>query len=198
MVWSVGNENSSRPRRGFRRYVLDAKRTVRRLDPTRLVGLAIQGYPTVGRQPLYAKLDAIGINDYFGWYPGPGGSIADRADLGPYLERMHRDYPRQALFVTEFGAEANRAGPASEKGTYEFQSEFVAYHLGVIESKPFINGALVWILRDFRVKPGYDGGNPKPRPPINAKGLIDDTGAPKPAFDVVAQNLRALRGLPPP
>jgi beta-glucuronidase len=184
-VWSVGNENTSRPGPGFQRYVRQAKRLVRRYDPTRLVGLEFAGYPTIGRQALYGEVDALGINDYFGWYPGPANSIADRAGLGPYLDRVHSDYPHQALFVTEFGAEANRSGPVGEKGTYEFQADFLSYHLGVFAQKPYLNGALVWILRDFRVKPLYDGGNPVPNPPLNQKGLIDDSGKPKLAFEVV-------------
>jgi beta-galactosidase/beta-glucuronidase len=185
LVWSVGNENTTRPGPGFVRYVRQAKHLARRLDPTRLVGLAFPGYPTIARQGLYTELDAIGMNDYFGWYPGPENSIANREDLGSYLDRLHSDYPRQALFVTEFGAEANRDGPISEKGTFDFQADFLAYHLGVYANRPFINGALVWILRDFRVKPFYDGGNPIPDPPNNRKGLVDLTGTKKPAFEVV-------------
>jgi beta-glucuronidase len=193
IVWSIGNENTQKPGAGFRRYVRQARRATRRLDPTRLVGLAFPGYPTIGRQSLYASFDALGVNDYFGWYPGPDDSIADRTRLGPYLDALHRHYPRQALFVTEFGAEANRAGPLSEKGTYEFQSDFLAYHLSVYATKPFLNGALVWILRDFRVKPGYDGGNPEPGPPVNFKGLVGDDGDKKPAFTVVEHAFEATR-----
>jgi beta-glucuronidase len=185
LVWSLGNENTSRPGKGFTRYITSAARLVRLLDPTRLVGLSFPGYPTVGRQSLYTQLDALGVNDYFGWYRGPQDSIASRAALDPYLDRLHRDYPRQALFVTEVGAEANREGAVTEKGTYAFQQDFLAYHLTVIANKPFINGALVWILRDFRVKPRYDGGNPQPDPPLNEKGLVDLTGARKPAFETV-------------
>jgi hypothetical protein len=37
------------------------------------------------------------------------------------------------------------------------------------------------------VKPLYDGGNPDPDPPNNRKGLVDFTGAKKPAFDAVQQ-----------
>jgi beta-glucuronidase len=193
IVWSLGNENTSKPGRGFTRYVTQAARIVRQLDPTRLVGLAFPGYPTIGKQQLYTKLDALGVNDYFGWYSGPQNSIVDRADLSPYLERLHDDYPQQALFVTEFGAEANRSGLPTEKGTYEFQADFLRYHLDVFAQKPFLNGALVWILRDFRVKPGYDGGNPQPRPPYNTKGLVDDAGARKPSFETVK---RLFRGEP--
>jgi len=187
MVWSLGNENASRPKRGLRRYIRIATRTARRLDPTRLTGIAISGYPTVEKQAIYQRLDVIGINDYFGWYPGPAGSIADPRGLDGYLDRMHSDYPRTALMITEFGAEANRHGPVSEKGTYEFQSEFLDYHLRVFARKPFINGAIVWSLHDFRVKPGWAGGNPLPHPPVNEKGLIDDAGFRKPAFATVRQ-----------
>jgi beta-glucuronidase len=193
LVWSVGNENTTRPGPGFRRYVRQAKRSVRRLDRTRLIGIAFPGYPTLGETSLFESFDALGVNDYFGWYPGPDGSIVNREDLGPYLDQLHEFYPRQALFVTEFGAEANRTGPATEKGTFEFQRDFLAYHLSVFETRPFVNAAIVWILRDFRVKPGYDGGNPQPQPPVNQKGLVDDSGARKPGFQVVQQQLQALR-----
>ena len=44
----------------------------------------------------------------------------------------------------------------TEKGTYEFQADFLRYHLDVFASKPFISGALIWNLRDFRVKPGWE------------------------------------------
>jgi beta-glucuronidase len=95
---------------------------------------------------------------------------------------LHSDYPNQALVITEFGAEASRAGPVTEKGTYDFQSDFLRYHLGIFEERPFINAALIWNLRDFRVKPGWIGGNPYPNPPHNQKGLVDDAGQAKPGF----------------
>jgi len=193
MVWSLGNENTSKPGRGFTRYLTQGMGVARQLDPTRLVGLAFPGYPTVGKQQIYTRLDALGINDYFGWYAGPQGSITDREGLAPYLERLHDDYPRQGLFVTEFGAEANRSGAPTEKGTYEFQRDFIDFHLGVIAQKSFVNGALIWILRDFRVKPGYEGGNPLPLPPYNTKGLVDPAGVRKPSFETAK---RLFRGTP--
>jgi len=190
MVWSIGNENASRPGTGLRKYIRKAERTAKHLDPTRLVGLATSGFPTVEKQRIYTELDVLGVNDYFGWYNGPRGTIADRGQLGGYLNRIHSDYPNQAIFITEFGAEANRSGPVEEKGTYEFQTEFLKYHLGVFDSKPFVNGALIWNLRDFRVKPGWAGGNPKPNPPVNEKGIVSDAGQPKPAFGPVEEIFR--------
>jgi beta-glucuronidase len=190
LVWSVGNENASRPGTGLRKYIRKASRTAEELDPTRLVGIATSGFPTVEKQKIYTELDVLGVNDYFGWYGGPRGTISDRNSLGGYLNRLHSDYPNQALFITEVGAEANRSGPPAEKGTYEFQSEFLKYHLDVLATKEFINGALIWNLRDFRVKPGWAGGNPIPSPPVNHKGLVEDSGKLKPAFPVVQEIFR--------
>ena len=190
MVWSVGNENASRPGTGLRKYIRKAARTVDALDPTRLVGIATSGFPTVQKQDIYTELDVLGINDYFGWYNGPRGTISDQTVLGGYLNRIHSDYPNQAIVITEFGAEASRSGPPTDKGTYEFQSTFLQYHLGVFDERPFVNAALIWNLRDFRVKPGWIGGNPFPNPPLNQKGLVDDAGRAKPAFFVVQQIFR--------
>jgi beta-glucuronidase len=190
MVWSVGNENASRPGTGLRKYIRKAARTVEDLDPTRLVGIATSGFPSVEKQAIYTELDVLGVNDYFGWYNGPRGTISNQTLLGGYLNRLHSDYPNQAIVITEFGAEASRTGPATDKGTYDFQSQFLRYHLGVFEERPFVNAALIWNLRDFRVKPGWIGGNPYPNPPHNQKGLVDDAGNAKPAFFVVQEIYR--------
>jgi beta-glucuronidase len=185
LTWSIGNEMPTRVGTGQQRYIRDAASLLHKIDPTRLRALDYAGYPTSLPSSTYHVLDALGVNCYFGWYPGPGGQIDDRAVLGPFLDQVHRYYPSKALFVTEFGAEANRDGPIDEKGTYNFQRQLVEDHLAVYDSKPFVNGALVWALRDFRVRPNWDGGNPKPQSPLNQKGLADQTGKPKPAYAAV-------------
>ena len=101
------------------------------LDPTRPVGLAVAGYPAAGCQRRYGPLDVVGVNDYFGWYTGPSGSLFDRNKLSAYLDSLRSCYPNDAIMVTEFGAEANRAGSVEDKGTYAFQQDFVNYQLGV-------------------------------------------------------------------
>ena len=185
MTWSIGNELPSRVGAGQQRYIREAAQLLHKIDPTRLRALDYSGYPTSLPSSTYHVLDALGVNCYFGWYPGPGGQIDDRADLGPFLDQVHHYYPTKALFVTEFGAEANRNGPFDEKGTYAFQRQLIEDHLAVYDSKPYINGALVWALRDFRVRPLWDGGNPKPFYPLNQKGLMDQFGNPKPALAAV-------------
>jgi beta-glucuronidase len=195
VVWSIGNELSSRPGTVQSYYISRAVRAAHELDPTRPVGLAVAAYPTVGCRPQYAPLDVIGFNDYFGWYPGPNGSIADRTLLSGYLDSIRKCYPGKALAITETGAEANRHGPVEEKGTYEFQSDYAAYQMKVFASKPWLSGAVWWTLQDFRVRPGWDGGNPRPDPPIFNKGLIDMDGHAKPAFGTLQRIYHATKQL---
>ena len=115
----------------------------------------------------------LGLNDYFGWYPGPSGQIFDRTKLSGYLDAARACYPNKALMVTEFGAEANRDGPVEEKGTWGFQQEWVNYHLNVFATKPWLSGALYWTLNEFWVRPGWEGGNPRPHvADLHQKGLI--------------------------
>ena len=195
LVWSFGNELASRPGSTPHSYFRRAAKKAKRLDPGRPVGLAINGYPAAGCRRQYGPLDVIGVNNYFGWYLGPGGQLIDRNGLGPYLDQVRRCYPRKAIIVSEFGAEANRPGPVTEKGTFEFQQDFVRFHLAVYASKPWLSGALYWALREFRVRPGWAGGNPLPSPPFHKKGLLDFDGAKKPAWFDAQANFKATNQL---
>jgi beta-glucuronidase len=196
LLWSIANELSSRPRSAQTAYIKNAARLAKSLDPSRPVGLAVAGYPTVACQPAYRPLDVIGINDYFGWYPGPGGGIFDRNKLSPYLDQVRKCYPKKALMVTEFGAEANRDGPPEEKGSYAYQQEFVNYHLGVYNSKDWLSGAVYWALNEFKVRPGWDGGNPRPTPPrsLHQKGLLRYADlSRKPAWEDLRRGYTAVK-----
>jgi beta-glucuronidase len=185
LLWSIGNELSARPGPVQSYYIDRAVRQAKALDPSRPVGLAVAGYPSAGCRPQYAALDVIGINEYFGWYPGPNGQIADRDALPDYLDSVRACYPGKAIFVSEFGAEANRDGPVEEKGTFRYQQDFVNYHLAVHNSRPWLSGSIYWALQEFRVRPNWDGGNPRPNSPIHEKGLLRFDGSKKPAwFDV--------------
>src|SRR5439155_16679104 len=131
MTWSIGNEIRSRTSEVEARYIRGQVVLAKRLDPTRPVSLAIAGYTSIGCQrAAYKPLDMLGLNSYFGWYQGPNGELADRDGLSPALDYLHRCYPRKSLVVTEFGAEANRAGPADERGTYASQADLNDFHLG--------------------------------------------------------------------
>jgi beta-glucuronidase len=197
LVWSIGNELVTPPDAPEAHYIAVAAALARRLDPTRPVGLAISAWPGVPCQPAYAPLDVLGFNDYFGWFDAGGGTTDDRDQLGPFLDSLHACYPTQSLFVSEFGFEANRTGPVEERGTYAFQSDAAAYHLWVFASKPWLSGAMYWILQDFAARPGWGGGDPWPEPPFVQKGLVDLQGNFKPAFSTIASIYRSTVQIAP-
>jgi beta-glucuronidase len=183
MVWSIGNELSSQPGPVQTAYIASAARWAKKLDPTRPVGYAVAAYPSsLCQADAYKPLDVLGLNDYFGWYPGPSGQIFDRTKLSGYLDAARACYPEKALMVTEFGAESNREGPVEEKGTWTFQQEWINYHLGVFATKPWLSGAIYWALNEFWVRPGWEGGNPRPNAPVHQKGLVTYDGVRKPAW----------------
>ena len=186
LAWSVGNEMASAAGRNQASYLSAAAALAKQLDPTRPVALAFAGHPETPCQPAYAPIELLGMNDYFGWYTGFGGNIADRDKLADFLDDLRRCYPRTAIAVTEFGAEANRDGPLEEKGTYQFQEDFVRFHLGVFATKPWLAGSVYWALQEFRVRPFWGGGNPWPASPIHQKGLVRLDWSKKPAFAALA------------
>jgi hypothetical protein len=201
IVDSVGNELSPTPDTapGTRAYLNQAIQMARSLNPGVPVALDTYCYTRYPAQKIYSKLNVLGISSYFGWYPGPvGHSISNFAQLGPFLRQSHARYPGLALAVSEFGAESLYDGPATIKGTFEFQSDYVRQTLGVVDRLAFMNGAIYWTLREFAVAPGWTGGAILPAGTVpdglHHKGLIAYDGSKKPAFAVA----RALFGTRPP
>jgi hypothetical protein len=194
---SVANELSVVPDQvpGTAAFLRAARALTHDLDPTLPSSVDTLSYPGFPRQAAYAAFDLLGINSYFGWYPGkPGHSTASVADLAPYLKGMHAMYPRSGLVLTEFGAESTMTGPADEKETYAFQKVYTEDVLGVVRRDPELSGAIYWTLREFAVKPHWDGGAQRvgvPRDAIHNKGLVTYDGRPKPAWNVLRDDIRA-------
>jgi beta-glucuronidase len=167
----------------------------RKLDPTLPISVAIKTGPRIGPQQTYARhFDIIGLNEYFGWY----GRAPDFATLRDYLNYMRTTFPRQALVVTEFGAEArpeNATDPVTKKGSYAFQSKFVKEHLDVHDTTPFLSGSLYWTLREFEIFPGWTGGagarDPRYPTTRHNKGLMTYDGQIKPAWLIARDRFRA-------
>jgi len=197
LVWSIGNELPTAPTAAEAGYIAGAAALAHKLDPTRPVGMAISDWPGIPCQSAYAPLDAIGFNDYFGWFDAGAGGTDDRDALSPFLDSLHACYPTKSLFVTEFGFDGNRNGPVEERGTYQFQSNATAFHLGVFATKPWLSGAMYFALQEYTAFPGYKGGNPFPTSPFNQKGLVDLAGNLKPAFSIVQAIYKATVQIAP-
>jgi beta-galactosidase/beta-glucuronidase len=199
---SVANELWSRPddRPGVTRLYLEtAAREARDLDPTLPISVDINGRPYHPEQFTYHSFDMLGINQYFGWYRW----VSDFNLLPLFLQEMRDLYPRHALVMTEFGAEARPElanAPATFKGSYAFQSFHLDRTLDVADAAP-ISGAIYWTLREFEIFPGWRGGA-GPRPPPfhpntrHQKGLLTYDGEKKPAWFRARERFRATRTYP--
>jgi beta-galactosidase/beta-glucuronidase len=185
---SVANELWSRPdaRPGVtRRYLETAQEYARELDPTLPISVDINGRPYHPEQFTYHAFDMLGINQYFGWYSW----VSDFSLLPLFLQEMRDLYPRHALVMTEFGAEARPEladAPADQKGSYGFQSLHFDRTLDVADAAP-ISGAMYWTLREFEIFPGWSGGAGRRPPPYqpntrHQKGLLTYEGDKKPAW----------------
>jgi hypothetical protein len=194
---SVANELWSRPDdrpNVTRRYLETAQEIARDLDPTLPISVDINGRPHHPEQFTYHKFDMLGINQYFGWYRW----VENFADLPLYLQEMRDLYPRHALVMTEFGAEARpeRANdPVGVKGSYAFQTMHIARTLDVADAAP-MSGAIYWTLREFEIFPGWTGGagqRPAPFRPNtrHQKGLLTYEGLRKPAWQLVHDRFAA-------
>ncbi|MGH2844838.1 MAG: glycoside hydrolase family 2 protein [Thermoleophilaceae bacterium] len=209
MTWSLTNEPAETGSAlgvygpGLIRYIRDASRAARDMDPTRLIGIERQsriGEPVT--TPVHRYLDVLGVNEYFGWYRSvrddddarPASTLAD---LGPFLDSIHAANPDLPLVITEYGAEASRSGPVEQKGSYEFQRRFAIDHLRVHGSKRYVAGSIYWALRDFRVHPQWGGGAPEgwTTPPWHNKSLIEETDQRKPVYFDMQRRWRRTKPL---
>jgi beta-glucuronidase len=194
---SVANELSVIPDKvpGTNAFLRAARALTVDLNPTLPTSVDTLSYPGYPRAEAYAAFDLLGINSYFGWYPGKAGhSTADIRSLGPYLSGMRAMYPHAGLVLTEFGAESTMTGPASEKQTYAFQELYTRDVLAAVRQAPTLSGAIYWTLQEFAVKPQWDGGaqlRAAERTSIHHKGLITYDGRPKPAYDVLRKDIKS-------
>jgi hypothetical protein len=195
LTHSVANELSPEPdtERTTGLWLRNAAALARDLDPTLPVSVDLLSYPRIAEQRTYDRFDALGLNSYYGWYAGKADrSTANLGDLAAYLRNMHAKYPRHALVMTEFGAEATEDGPATRKQTYAFQQRYLQRNLDVVDRLGFMGGAIYWTAREFAVKPRWDGGaHPEQRDAIHNKALIAYDGTRKPAWSTAQDAFRA-------
>ena len=195
---SVANELSPRPdiMRTTGIFLDTARELTEDLDHTLPASVDILAWPGFPKQKTYARFDLLGINSYFGWYQGDENhETGNIDDLEPFLRQSRRFYDRQALVMTEFGAEATMDGPDDVKETWAFQSRYLQHNLSLIDKLGFMSGAIYWTLREFAVKPDWDGGALRTdveRDAIHNKGLLHyEDGARKPAWEVAQEHFTA-------
>lgn len=115
--------------------------------------------------------DAIAWNRYDGWYGGTP------ADLGKWLDRMHKDHPEICIAISEYGAGASiyhqqdslvKTVPTSWWHPENWQTYYHIENWKIISSRPYVWGSFVWNMFDFGAAHRTEGD----RPGINDKGLV--------------------------
>ena len=153
----VDRQRAQRAARAGPGLVHRARRAARAkaLDPSRPVGARRSRLPD-GRLPEgYAPLDVLGINDYFGWYPGTNGADRRPRRCSPaYLDSLRACYPTKALMDQRVRRRGQPRRP--RRGARDVRVPAATSSATTSAStrpKPWLSGSIYWALQEFRVRP---------------------------------------------
>ncbi len=181
IMWSIANEPHS-TQAGHHAFFRELYDLARALDNTRPVTLVSMLPPDV--ETSFDFFDVVCLNRYYGWYVHPGqieeGVERLSAELDAYYAKYHKP-----IILTEFGADTVPGHHAVEPEMFseEYQAEFLAAYVKLLNSKPFVVGQHVWNLCDFKTGQGIHRVNA-----LNLKGVFTRDRRPK----LAAHRLRAL------
>ncbi len=124
----------------------------RALDPTRPVTIVSHEGAT---EEAWRFVDVISLNRYYGWYSEAGQIDVGVARLSREIDLVHERYPGPFI-LSEFGTDTipgHHAEPP-EMFSEEYQAEFLEKYIAMLERKPFVVGAHIWNLCDFKTAQG--------------------------------------------
>ena len=141
--------------------------------------------------PLGESVDLISYNEYFGWYYVTFFTDQMMISEGTLRKLMFEIMPsikissvfNKPIHISEFGAGAKYGNHSNKIWSEEYQAKLYKHQLEMLSNNPQIQGISPWVFKDFRAML-------RPLPGIqdfyNRKGLIDENGNKKEAFDVLA------------
>jgi len=141
--------------------------------------------------PLGKSVDLISYNEYFGWYYVTFFTDQMMIPEGTLRKLMFEVLPNikissvfnKPIHISEFGAGAKYGNHSNKIWSEEYQARLYRHQLEMLSNNPQIKGISPWVFKDFRAML-------RPLPGIqdfyNRKGLIDENGNKKAAFDVLA------------
>ncbi len=152
--------------------------------------------------PLGEIVDVVGYNEYFGWYYSAAFAANLPASEADIRRVMLRDImPRmrfsnrygKPMVISEFGAGA-KAGfrsPEALLWSEEYQASVYRAQLDMLQHSPLVQGMSPWVLKDFRAALRPLNGIQEF---YNRKGLVDEQGNRKLAFQVLSDFYHSLPG----
>jgi len=178
IIWSVGNETPNNPLR--HQFIKELCKKARSIDNTRLISKAFNSYYTKQDNPFVkifddstaTLMDAIGINEYVGWYDG----LPDKCLKTKWEIKFNKP-----VIISEFGGGCLQGfhGDTLTIWTEEFQEDLYKKNLFMISQIPQLRGIAPWILADFRSPTRL---LPDIQDQWNRKGVISEKGTRKKAF----------------
>lgn len=147
--WSLGNECETYIPEG-KGYFRDIVVHARQFDSSRPITFVVNSNP---QDELEAdSFDIIMLNTYPSWYQHCGKFEKIDDMLRPVLEGFWEKY-KKPILITEFGADA-LPGLHDENTlmwSEEYQVEMITRILNIAEELPYVCGAHIWNLADFKV-----------------------------------------------
>jgi len=141
--------------------------------------------------PLGEIVDLISYNEYFGWYYVTFFTEQMRVSEGTLRKLMFEIMPsikitssyNKPIHISEFGAGAKYGNKTNKIWSEGYQAKLYVHQLEMLANNPQIQGISPWVLKDFRamLRPLADIQDF-----YNRKGLIDESGNKKEAFEVLA------------
>lgn len=173
ILWSLANEPINTRPEAAQSFALLFEQA-RRLDPTRPVAF-VGEHEISPEDDALALCDVLCLNRYDGWYFDTAQLEQGVQRLSDDLDTYHERYQKPIL-LTEFGADAipgHHAHPP-EMFSEEYQAQMILRFLDVLDSKPYVIGAHIWNLCDFKTGQGIR--RPKA---LNHKGVFTRDRRPK-------------------
>jgi beta-galactosidase len=178
VIWSLGNEEREQGTDRGARIATTMKRLVRKLDPTRLVTIAMNGSWGKGVSNV---VDVQGFN-----YAGAGGNGG--RDTGKNIDDFHQKFPKLPTVGSETASVTSTRGiyvKDKEKGYVSaYDVNFPGYTMSsegwwrVFDERPFVAGGFAWTGFDYRGEPSPYGW-----PCVSSHfGIMDICGFPKDVY----------------
>lgn len=164
-----------------RNYAVKLDSTVRAEDPSRKSTMAMHMSGDYDKYKLSEIPGLASYNIYNGWYSGKV------EEFKPTIDGNHARNPKQVLFISEYGAEAdnrvNTERPIRFDFTGQYQRFFHESYLSQIRQMPYLAGTAIWNEFDFS-QPNVGGVSNN----MNQKGLVTWDRQPKDSYFMYKAN----------
>lgn len=162
-------------------YAIKLDSTVRAEDPLRTSTMAMHMSDDYDKYKLSDIPGLASYNIYNGWYSGKS------EEFKPTIDAKHAANPKQVLFISEYGAEAdnrvNTERPIRFDFTGQYQRSFHEAYLSQIKQMPYLAGTAIWNEFDFS-QPNVGGVSNN----MNQKGVVTWDRKPKDSYFMYKAN----------